>query len=209
MVVDSKKKTIHLVRSDGNVRILHKTVLAGQIMKEFPGHLLCHSGSFYIGQKTLALSQHDQLMVGNKYFLLPEQFFQSELTLVSIASCISSSSPPNPIAGVSAGPLRSIERASALCQPFEMQSSDVGRGRGIRVSAEFITKIMEDRRLNIDERERALSRDSADDERGLCNTPELKKQYEQLVTSRGQCWRPKLETIREKEKNPNFFGSCF
>jgi len=54
-----------------------------------------------------------------------------------------------------------------------------------------------------------MSWDSADNERGLCNTQELKKQYEQLVTSRIQCWRPKLETIQEKQNKINLFHSCF
>ena len=54
----------------------------------------------------------------------------------------------------------------------------MGEGCRIRLSPDFITKIMEDARLKTDEQRDAVSRDSADDERGLCNTQELKKQYE-------------------------------
>jgi hypothetical protein len=85
----------------------------------------------------------------------------------------------------------------------------MGGGRGIRVSAEFIRKLMEDRRLNIDERGHTLGMDSVDGKPGLCNTPELQKDYEQLVTTRGKCWKPKLETIKEKEKKGNFHRLIF
>jgi len=113
MALDREKKTIQLVRSDGDVGIFLKPVSAGQIMKQFPRHLVCHSGSFYIGQKTPALSEEDELKVGNKYFLFPHQFFQSELTFLSIASFVSPPSTPISTGGVS-DPLRSVERASAL-----------------------------------------------------------------------------------------------
>jgi hypothetical protein len=86
---EEEEETIQLVSSDGTVQILQKPLRAGQIIQEFPHHLICHSHSLYIGQKTPALSPNDQLEVGNKYFLLPEQFFQSELTLVLLASLIS------------------------------------------------------------------------------------------------------------------------
>ena len=34
----------------------------------------------------------------------------------------------------------------------------------------------------------------------LCNTPELQKNYKELMKSRDHYWKPKLESIREKEE---------
>jgi len=201
LTVCNNTDTIQLVQSDGTVQILHKPLSAAQIVEEFPQHLVCHSRSFYIGQKTPVLSPNDQLKVGNNYFLLPQHFFHSPLTLLSLASLISPPSlkaPPAPASCLSA-PLRSIERASLLCQPFEIQKSDVDGGLRIRVCPEFISKLMEDGRLNADERQRSVGGDSPDDECRLLNTPELQKDYAQLVKCRAQCWRPKLESIKENE----------
>jgi hypothetical protein len=122
-----------------------------------------------------------------------------------LASLISppppSKAPPNNSTACLLAPLRSIERASLLCQPIHIQKSDAGGGLRIRVCPEFVTKLIENRKLNVDEGGRTVGRDSIDDKRRLCNTPELQKDYEQLVKSRGHCWKPTLESIREKEKN--------
>ena len=60
-----EEETIELISSGGTVRILEKPVSAGQIMQEFPHHLICNSHSLYIGRKTPALSPNEQLEVGN------------------------------------------------------------------------------------------------------------------------------------------------
>lgn len=195
------KEIIQLVQSDGTVQILHKPLRVAQIVGEFPEHLICHSGSLFIGQKTPVLSPDDQLELGNNYFLLPQHFFHSPLTLLSLASLISpppQNVPTTPSSPLSA-PVRSIERASLLCQPFEIQKSDVDGGLRIRVSPEFISKLMEDVRLNVDERGLSVDGDSADDECRLLNTPELQKDYARLVKCRAKCWRPKLESIKEND----------
>lgn len=203
VTIGNSKETIQLVLSDGTVQILHKPLCAGQIMRGFPQHLVCDSHSFYIGQKTPALSPKGQLKLGNRYFLLPDHFFQSPLSLVSLASLISppppAIAPPIPTLRVSP-PLRSIGRAAVHCQPFEIQNSDGGSGLRIRIHPEFISKLMEDRRVNLNEIGQSVGRNSADYCCRLCNTPQLQKDYAQLVKSRSQCWRPKLESIRENEK---------
>ena len=76
----------------------------------------------------------------------------------------------------------------------------MGRGCGIRVSAEFIMKLMEEKRVNKDERGQSMETDSADGKPRLCNNPVLQKDYEKLVISRDKCWRPKLGIIKEKRK---------
>lgn len=201
--VGNQKETIQVVCSDGTVRILHKTVSAGQILQEFPQHLVCNSRSFYIGQKTPTLSPDDQLKIENRYFILPDRLFQSPLSLVSLASLISPPAlkiPTLPTGRVS--PLRNIGRAALICQPFEIEKRSESGSFQIRVSEEFITKLMQDGKLNADERDHAVVRVSAEDgeQRGLCNTAELRKDYAQLVTFNGQSWKPKLETISEKQK---------
>ena len=61
----------------------------------------------------------------------------------------------------------------------------MGRGgRGIRVSAEFIMKLMELKKVNKHERGQAMETDSADGKPDLCNSPELQKDSEKLVISR-------------------------
>ena len=193
--------TIRLVCSDGTIRIMRKPIRASPIMEEFPQLLLYHSDSFYIGQRTAALSDNKELKMGNRCVLLPEMFFQPELMLLSLASLLSS---PSTATGTAAH-LRSIEHASAFCQPFEIQSSGMGLGgSGIKVSTDFIMKLMEEKKVNKHERGQAMETDSAYGKPGLCNTPELQKDYEKLVISRDKCWRPKLWTIKEKEKNGIF-----
>jgi len=202
LTVGNHKETIQLVLSDGTVQILHKPLCVAEIIQEFPQHLVCHSDSFYIGKKTPTLSAKEQLKVGNKYFLLTRHFFQSPLSLLSLASLISSPPPTkSPLTSTAclSAPLRRIERASAFCQPFEIQKTDVG-GLRIRVCPEFISKLMDGARLDADERRSSVGRDSAEDESRLLNTPELRKAYAQLVKCRAQCWRPKLESIRENDK---------
>jgi len=204
VMVGNNNETIQLVRSDGSITIVPKSVKAGQIMQEFPQHLLCCSDSLYIGQKTPSLSPDDQLKAGNHYFLLPDHFFQSPVSLVTLASLLSP--PPTKVSlaptSRASSAIRSIGYASSLCQPFDIQKNDVGGGLRIRVRSQFITKLMEDGRVNVDERGSTVPTASADDDdTRLCNTPELQKAYKQLVKSKGHCWEPKLESIREKKEN--------
>lgn len=67
------------------------------------------------------------------------------------------------------------------------------------MSADFITKLLEDGRLNVGERGHSVGTQSSDDvEHSLCNTRELQRDYKQLVKPRRPRWTPKLETIEEK-----------
>lgn len=207
VTVGINQETIQLVCSDGTHQNFRKPLSAAQIIEEFPQHLVCHSESFYIGQKTAALSPNDQLKVGSKYFLLPQHFFHSPLSLLLLASLISPPPPsktplPSNSSVCVSAPVRRIESASLLCHPFDIQKSDAGGGLRIRVCPEFVTKLIENSRLNVDEGgPRPKGRDYVDGKRGLCHTPELQKDYEELVKSRGHCWKPTLESIREKENN--------
>jgi hypothetical protein len=87
--------------------------------------------------------------------------------------------------------LGKIERGSTLSKILKLKKMNVDVDLRIRVFTEFITKLMEDGRLNVDGWGHAMDKASADKESRLCNNLELEK----LVTSRGQWWTPKLETI--------------
>lgn len=163
--------TIKLINSDGVVKIYDRPIQASELMVEFPKHMVCGSDSFYIGQKTPALSEDEALQLGQIYFLLPKQFFQSVLSLVTIASFANASR-------------NALLKKAEACQPFQIQKSSSGSLR-IRVSDEFIWQMMEMKEDN-----ESVSR--------VCTTPQLQKQYSQLVGSRH--WKPKLETIKETEK---------
>ncbi|KAK6238958.1 hypothetical protein QUC31_004427 [Theobroma cacao] len=181
--------TIKIMDSDGIVKIYDRPLHVSELMTEFPKHMICRSDSFYIGQKIPALSKDDQLQLGHRYFLLPKHFFQSVLSFVTIASFANARSPQSPVPS-SSSRVSSIAlvKKAATCQPFQIQKSPSGCLR-IRISDEFIWQLMEEGRMkeSVDE---SWSR--------VCTTPQLQKQYAQLVGSRH--WKPKLETIKEKEK---------
>lgn len=83
------RKAIKLVKYDGEVRIYDRPVKAGELMDEFPKHMVCRSDCFFIGQKIPALPQHHRLQPGHNYFLLPANVFQSTFTFSSFLRCSS------------------------------------------------------------------------------------------------------------------------
>ncbi|XVF14640.1 hypothetical protein REPUB_Repub09cG0078600 [Reevesia pubescens] len=185
-------RIIKLINSDdGLVKIYDRPIHVSQLMREFPKHMVCRSDSFYIGQKIPALSKDDQLQLGHNYFLLPKRFFQSVLSFVIIASFANARSPQSN----SQESRNAVLKKAASCQPFHIQKSSSGCLR-IRVSDEFIWQLMEEGRMK-DDIEESWSR--------ICTTPQLQKQYVQLVGSRH--WKPKLETIKEMEKKKRKISS--
>lgn len=83
------RKTIKLLKCDGEVRIYDRPIKAGEVMDEFPKHMVCRSDCFFIGQKIPALPQHHRLQPGHNYFLLPANAFQSNFTFSSFVRCSS------------------------------------------------------------------------------------------------------------------------
>lgn len=169
--------TIKVIKSDGLVSIYDRPVYVSELMMEFPKHMVCRSGSFYIGQKIPALSEHDQLQLGHKYFILPTHLFHSVLSFVTIASLTQSRN--------------SLQKKKVInCQPFDIQKTSSGCLR-VRVSDDFIWQLMQQGRVVEEDDEMGGSSTSI-----ICTTAQLQKDYSQLVGSRE--WKPKLETIREK-----------
>ncbi|XP_068661252.1 uncharacterized protein [Aristolochia californica] len=193
---DPSGRTVKLIKSDGLVKIYNRPVNAAELMLEFPKHLICHSDSFLIGKKIPALSEKDELKLGHKYFLLPKHFFQSVLsfvTIASFASAPSTSSLPNDAASSK----KAFLKKAATCKPFEVHKTPSGTLQ-IRVSDEFIAQLMEEGRLG-EEEEKSEGSDVLKGK--VCTTPQLQKDYTQLVGCRRSIqWKPKLETISEKER---------
>ncbi|KAF5741239.1 hypothetical protein HS088_TW10G00235 [Tripterygium wilfordii] len=184
-------RTIKLIDSNGSVKIYTRPIPASELMIQFPTHLICRSDSFYVGQKIPALAESDLLQLGHNYFLLPTQFFQSVLSFVNIAAFASAKTTPHQ-------PFRNaLMKKAATCRPFDIQKSPSGCLR-IRVTDEFISQLMEEGNV-VENGDVCEEEEETTTKNGVCSTPQLKKDYKQLVRSRQ--WRPKLETIREnKEK---------
>ncbi|KAJ8759922.1 hypothetical protein K2173_010068 [Erythroxylum novogranatense] len=186
---DRPAPTIKLINSDGKVTVYNRPVRVSELMMQFPKHLVCSSDSLYIGQKIPSLSQNDRLQLGRNYFLLPKHCFQSVLSFVTIASFTSQSSSQ-----ALRNSRTALVKKAATCQPFDIQKSPSGCLR-IRVSDEFIIwQLMEQGKLSESEEEK----DNNSTRSRVCSTPQLRRDYSQLVGS--QRWKPKLETIKEKGK---------
>ncbi|OAY43800.1 hypothetical protein MANES_08G099100v8 [Manihot esculenta] len=190
---DPPVETIKLIKSDGLVKIYDRPIHVSELLVEYPKHLVCRSDSFYIGQKIPALSENDQLQLGHKYFLLPKHCFQSVLSFVTIASFVNTSSQPPSSSSSSRDSRNALLKKAATCQPFDIQKSPSGCLR-IRVSDEFISQLMEQDKIKESEQDDSSSKSRS----RICTTPQLQKDYRLLVASRQ--WKPKLDTIKEKEK---------
>ncbi|KAI3916936.1 hypothetical protein MKW98_014397 [Papaver atlanticum] len=208
--------TIKVIKSDGLVKIYHKPINASDLMTEFPKHLICHSDSFYIGQKIQALSEKDKLQLGHKYFLLPQHLFQSVLSFVTIASFATASSKSSSQVSPLTTTPSSVSSANSVltakvrknadvlnkvrsCQPFDIRKTASGSLQ-IRVSDEFISKLMESPSSVKEDDQKNEDEDENRVKQRICNTPQLQKDYSQLVGCSKQ-WKPKLETISESSSS--------
>lgn len=188
-----------VVGSDSGVKVYNRAVAATELMAEFRMHLICNTDPFFIGQKVPVLSETDALKLGQRYFMLPRHFFQSVLSFASIPSIAVASaqySSPNIPSGKKAA-------ACSYKPAFDVVKTSSGSVQ-IKVSDEFVLRLTEKRKVRVDGEEAAmLGAKDADIEcwKGglLCTTPQLRKDYSQLVGWRRSAqWRPKLDTIREE-----------
>ncbi|KAL4578603.1 hypothetical protein LXL04_014729 [Taraxacum kok-saghyz] len=176
----SEGSTVKVIYWEGNTRTLTgKRRLAGELMFEFPDSMVCDAESFFIGHPVPALSIDDQLRSGQTYFVLPLDIFSSKTLSASSISAFVSSNPKRTAINIKE------------C-PFEYIRGSNGRIL-IKVSPEFMTKILT-------RRDQESESEGGSGNGFLCSTPELKKQYEQLVGSKDQTWSPRLETISEHNK---------
>ncbi|KAL0920059.1 hypothetical protein M5K25_009166 [Dendrobium thyrsiflorum] len=163
-----KSSSVKVIGLDGRVMVYNRRVKAEELMKEHACHLVCRSDSFFIGQKLSALSAAEELQMGESYFVLPFQFFQSVLSFVTIASSIAKNG-----GGGGGGSFKH----------FDIHKTENGKLQ-IRISEEVEEMIMEE--------EEDIKKDGV-----LCTTTDMVKEYEKIVRSNAQRWRPKLEVIAE------------
>lgn len=204
-------KVIKVFKADGEIKVYQKPIKVSEVMTD--EYMVCRSDSFYIGQKIPPLSQHDRLQPGQTYFLLPSHLFHSVLSFVTIASITASSSCSNKqqqqlkqdhmtdVDSSSSSNANQMKMKAAFlkkaaassCSPFDIQKTPSGTLR-IRVSEMFISQLMMDQAAAA-----AVASEDGEliDQLLLCTTPQLHREYKQLVVGGRRGWKPKLEMIKE------------
>ncbi|XP_020592772.1 uncharacterized protein LOC110033206 [Phalaenopsis equestris] len=165
-----KSSPVKVMGLDGRVKVYHRRIKVEELMKEHACHLLCRSDSFFIGQKLQALEAAEELQMGESYFILPSQFFQSVLSFVTIASSLAK------IGGGCGG-----RDGGGRLRHFDIHKTDSGKLQ-IRISEEV---------------EEIVGEEEEGKNGVLCTTKEMVKEYEKLVGVDLRRWRPKLEKIAE------------
>ncbi|XP_020585581.1 uncharacterized protein LOC110028179 [Phalaenopsis equestris] len=187
-----------LVFWGGTTTITTTKLLAGELLFQFPDSLICHANSFFIGQPVPALTIEEELISGETYFVLPADHLPCGLlTAASLALlCSTKGRQPGFVHG--------------KC-PFECVKGSDGKAH-IRVLPEFIEGMISG---GCDGGGSVGGSDVGDGDEVcdvICSTPELRKQYEQLVGSKSRPWSPRLETIIESnfkvKMSPCRFLSC-
>ncbi|XP_060215405.1 uncharacterized protein LOC132642159 [Lycium barbarum] len=180
-ICPSRSLMVNLIFHDGTTRMVTGKRLAGEIMFEFPHCMVCHADSFYIGNPIPSLNINDKLRNGDTYFIFPLDYFSScNMLSASTLATLGSNTRRAPV--------------NFQSPIFQYVKAENGRVL-IKVSPEFIIKLLT--RRNEDQQDIVTTNTSPSDGKFLCNTPELKKHYEQLVGPKGQIWSPRLETISE------------
>ncbi|GKB46198.1 DUF4228 domain-containing protein [Tanacetum coccineum] len=191
-------KVIKVFKPDGEINVYKKAIKVSEVMTE--ELMVCRSDSFYIGQKIPPLEQHDRLQPGHTYFLLPSHLFHSVLSFVTIASFTSSHKQhqdDHVAADDSKMKAAFLKKAAASsCSPFDIQKTPSGTLR-IRVSELFISQLMTDQASS--KGDHLVNMESATTAAAdlLCTTPQLHREYKQLVVGSRRSWKPKLEMIKE------------
>jgi hypothetical protein len=179
-----RRRTARLVVWGGEVRSARHGKLAGQVMLDMAGSVVCRADGFYLGRPAPVLAIEDRLVAGRTYLVLPVDRLPQGCDALTAAS-LAALSYDRQGAGV-AGGARS---------PFEYVKGDDGR-TVIKVTPEFVVA--------------AVTAASGGEACGgaLCSTPELRKHYEQLVgAARGRAaWSPSLDTIRERKGRRGLLG---
>ncbi|KAL4566388.1 hypothetical protein LXL04_030503 [Taraxacum kok-saghyz] len=177
---------------EGNTKIhTKKRLVAGEIMFEFPESMVCDADRFFIGHTIPALSIDDQLKPGKTYFVLPLDIFSTEiLTASSISTILAHTAKVTTPSNLKECPLEYINGSNG--------------GVLIKVKPEFLARHLTSRGgggHDDDDDDDDQEKEGRNSSRSsLCSTPELKKEYKQLVRSKDQTWSPNLTTISEAKK---------
>ncbi|XP_062209247.1 uncharacterized protein LOC133911039 [Phragmites australis] len=183
-VLSRRRRTARLVLWGGEARAARHGKLAGQVMLDFAGTVVCRADGFYLGRPAPVLAIEDRLAAGKTYLVLPVDRLPQGYDALTAAS----------LAALSYDRGQGASIAGGAKSPFEYVKGDDGR-TVIKVTLEFIVG-------NITPRAGCRERGGEEGCAGaLCSTPELRKHYEQLVGSaRGaRAWSPRLDTIKERK----------
>jgi hypothetical protein len=190
----SRRRKARLVLWGGEFRSARHGKLAGQVMLEVAGTVVCRADAFYLGRPAPVLAIEDRLLGGGTYLVLPVDRLPQGYDAVTAAS-LAALSYDRAAGGGAGGGSSSPSIAGGPRSPFEYVKGDDGR-TVIKVTPEFL----------IGSVTASASRAAKDDGGGaacagaLCSTPELRKHYEQLVgAARGRAWSPRLDTIKERK----------
>ncbi|KAG0551063.1 hypothetical protein BDA96_01G391600 [Sorghum bicolor] len=191
----SRRRKARLVLWGGECRAARHGKLAGQVMLEVAGTLVCRADAFYLGRPAPVLAIEDRLLGGATYLVLPVDRLPQGYDALTAASLAGLSYGRRAAGGASSSSSPSI--AGGPKSPFEYVKGDDGR-TVIKVTPEFLIGAIT---------ASSGTKGDGDGESGgeacagaLCSTPELRKHYEQLVgAARGRAWSPRLDTIKERK----------
>ena len=191
----SRRRKARLVLWGGESRAARHGKLAGQVMLEVAGTVVCRAEAFYLGRPAPVLAIEDRLLGGGTYLVLPVDRLPQGYDAVTAAS-LAALSYDRAAGGGAGGSSSSLSIAGGPRSPFEYVKGDDGR-TVIKVTPEFLIGA-------ITASSRAAKEDKDDNGEAcagaLCSTPELRKHYEQLVgAARGRAWSPRLDTIKERK----------
>ncbi|KAF8728714.1 hypothetical protein HU200_017989 [Digitaria exilis] len=198
----SRRRAARLVLWGGETRAARHGKLAGQVMLDFAGTVVCAADAFYLGRPAPVLAIEDRLVGGATYLVLPverlpQQGQHDALTAASLAAL----SYDRVVAGGGAASI-----AGAPKSPFEYVKGEDGR-TVIKVTPEFLIGAITSSEVGKEGEGDAGSGEEAC-AGALCSTPELRKHYEQLVgAARGRAWSPRLDTIKERKGRRGFVAA--
>ncbi|XP_071709231.1 uncharacterized protein [Rutidosis leptorrhynchoides] len=185
--INNEELSSKVIYWEGNKKTLTgKIRLAGEIMFEFPESMVCDSDRFFIGYGFPVLAIDDELKPGKTYFVLPLDIFSSGILSTSSISAFVDYKH------------RRMPADLKEC-PFEYIKGSNGRVL-IKVKVEFMERCLMNRGGHGDHDQEIVVIDNNATNGVLCSTPELKKEYEQLVRSKDQTWSPNLDSISEVKK---------
>ncbi|KAM0037804.1 hypothetical protein Hdeb2414_s0013g00407541 [Helianthus debilis subsp. tardiflorus] len=180
-----KECFVNVIYWEGNTKTLTgRRRLAGEIMFEFPESMVCDADRFFIGHAIPALAIDDQLIPGKTYLVLPLDIFSTEILSVSSISAFVAMKHRRTAADLKDGPLEYINGSNGSIL--------------MKVKPEFMARHLSCRGGHGYDQENDAT--SIHAPTSLCSTPELQKEYKQLVRSKDQTWSPNLDTISEANK---------
>lgn len=191
-LLSCRRRKARLVLWGGETRAARHGKLAGQVMMDVAGTVVCRADAFYLGRPAPVLAIEDRLLGGATYLVLPVDRLPQgydALTAASLAALSYGSRRPG--GGSGSGSASSPSIAGGARSPFEYVKGDDGR-TVIKVTPEFLVGAI----TAADTKEAGEACAGG----ALCSTPELRKHYEQLVgAARGRAWSPRLDTIKERK----------